>query len=111
MEVSVSRCGITPSKRQNSVSQRSGIRGGGDPARILGQGAVAGQGGSSPLPGVLLLITYSVFRLAARRTGSGAEAPLSESAPVSEKRVGLSRGPAPRLWAFNGPGLAESLCH
>lgn len=37
----------------------------------------------------LLLITYSVFRLAARRTGSATETPLSESAAVSEKRVGL----------------------
>jgi hypothetical protein len=56
----------------------------------------------------LCMITYSVFRLAARRTGSATEAPLSESAPVSEKRVGLSRGPAPRLWAFNGPGWLKA---
>jgi hypothetical protein len=63
------------------------------------------------LPPTLLLITYSVFRLAARRTVSAAGAPLSESAPVSEKRVGLSRGPDPWLWAFNSPGLAQSLAH
>ena len=38
-----------------------------------------------------LCITYSVFRLAARRTGLPEGVPRLESAPVSEKRVGLSR--------------------
>jgi hypothetical protein len=52
---------------------------------------------------VLFLIMKSVFRLAARRPGLSAGALLLGSAPVSEKRVGLSRGPHRRLWAFNGP--------
>src|SRR5271165_487477 len=38
-------------------------------------------------------ITNSVFRLAARRTELCAKAPQLETAPVSEKRVGLSRCP------------------
>ena len=33
------------------------------------------------------------FRLPARRTAFSAEIPLLESAPVSEKRVGLNRSP------------------
>ena len=40
-------------------------------------------------------ITYSVFRLAARRTKRGAQPPKPEAAPVSEKRVGLNRSPRP----------------
>ena len=39
------------------------------------------------------MITYSVFRLAARRTGRPVWIPLLESAPVSEKRVALKRSP------------------
>jgi hypothetical protein len=39
------------------------------------------------------LITYSVFRLAARRTGLCGRIPRLECAPVSEKRVGLNRFP------------------
>jgi len=35
----------------------------------------------------------SVFRLAARRTGVCAMIPELESAPVSEKRIGLNRCP------------------
>ena len=50
----------------------------------------------------LLLITNSVFRLAARRTSLAVGAPRLESAPVREKRVGLSRSPVPPgLWALN----------
>jgi hypothetical protein len=41
----------------------------------------------------LKLITNSVFRLAARRTSLSRRAPQPGSAPVSEKRVGLSRCP------------------
>ena len=39
------------------------------------------------------VITYSVFRLAARRTGLCRRGSAAGSAPVSEKRVGLSRCP------------------
>jgi hypothetical protein len=41
-------------------------------------------------------ITYSVFRLAARRTFPSSRAPRYGSAPVREKRVGLSRSPGHR---------------
>ena len=36
-------------------------------------------------------ILKSVFRLAARRTGLSEGAPQSRAAPVSEKRIGLTR--------------------
>jgi hypothetical protein len=39
------------------------------------------------------LIMKSVFRLAARRTCFSARIPKLESAPVSEKRIGLNRSP------------------
>ena len=39
------------------------------------------------------MITLSVFRLAARRTDLTALIPHLESAPVSEKSVGLNRSP------------------
>src|SRR5690242_16903328 len=39
------------------------------------------------------MITYSVFRLAARRTGFSARVSQLESAPVSEKRVALEPFP------------------
>jgi hypothetical protein len=39
------------------------------------------------------MITYSVLRLAARRTDLTALIPFWESAPVSEKPVGLNRSP------------------
>jgi hypothetical protein len=39
------------------------------------------------------MITYSVFRLAARRTVLCGWLPRLECAPVSEKRVGLNRSP------------------
>jgi hypothetical protein len=41
-------------------------------------------------------IPYSVFRLAARRTFPSSRAPRYGSAPVREKRVGLSRSPGHR---------------
>jgi len=54
---------------------------------------------------ILRLITKSVFCLAARRTSLNARAPQPGSAPVSEKRVGLSRCPrCSGYWAFNGLG-------
>ena len=50
-----------------------------------------------PLPtpprAILLVIPYSVFRLAARRTVLCGWFPRVECAPVSEKRVGLNRFP------------------
>src|SRR5438270_376383 len=52
----------------------------------------------------LYLITYSVFRLAARRTGLCGWIPRVERAPVSEKRVGLNRSLVAGLWALNVPG-------
>ena len=51
------------------------------------------------------MITYSVFRLAARRTVLCGWILRLECAPVSEKRVGLNRSPVARLWALNAPGL------
>ena len=52
------------------------------------------------------MITYSVFRLAARRTVLCGWILRLECAPVSEKLVGLNRSPPwPRLWALNAPGL------
>ena len=39
------------------------------------------------------MITSSVFRLGARRTGVPGRTPERETAPVSEKRVGLNRSP------------------
>ena len=50
------------------------------------------SGRSRPGP-IRCWITYSVFRLAARRTELRAKARRLETAPVSEKRVGLSRCP------------------
>jgi hypothetical protein len=44
-------------------------------------------------PVFLLLITLSVFRLAARSTSINALIPPLEPAPVSEKPVGLNRSP------------------
>jgi hypothetical protein len=41
----------------------------------------------------LYVITYSVFRLAARCTDLCGWIPRMECAPVSEKRVGLNRSP------------------
>jgi len=41
-------------------------------------------------------LTFSVFRWAARRTDCAAGIPVLESAPVSEKRVGLTRSPCRR---------------
>jgi hypothetical protein len=46
-----------------------------------------------PCPRLLLLITLSVFRLAARRADPTALILRLESAPVSEKPVGLKRSP------------------
>ena len=46
-----------------------------------------------PRTQLLFLITYSVFRLAARRTNLCGWIPRVECAPVSEKRVGLNRSP------------------
>ena len=40
---------------------------------------------------LIWLIMKSVFRLAARRTGLSEGAPQSRAAPVSEKRIGLTR--------------------
>ena len=45
-------------------------------------------GGNAP---TRLTIMKSVFRLAARRTGLSEGAPQSRAAPVSEKRIGLTR--------------------
>jgi hypothetical protein len=42
------------------------------------------------------MIMNSVFRLAARRTGLSVRALRPKSAPVSEKRIGLSRSPRRR---------------
>src|SRR3984893_12833170 len=58
------------------------------------------------------MITYSVFRLAARRTVlCGWILPL-ECAPVSEKRVGLNRSPVARVMGVEGfvrePDSSES---
>jgi hypothetical protein len=39
------------------------------------------------------MITYSVFRLAARRTDRSVRDSVLEAAPVSEKRVALNRSP------------------
>jgi hypothetical protein len=47
------------------------------------------------------VITNSVFRLPARRTGRPAGDPRLESAPVSEKPVALNRFPPPGLWVLN----------
>src|SRR5205085_6396165 len=59
-----------------------------------------------------LVITYSVFRLAARRTVLCGWILRLECAPVSEKRVGLNRSPVaramgvecPRTFAGGAPG-------
>ena len=42
-------------------------------------------------PPRILKTLKSVFRLAARRTGLSEGAPQSRAAPVSEKRIGLTR--------------------
>src|SRR5258707_11788807 len=49
------------------------------------------------------MITYSVFRLAARCTDLCGWIPRMECAPVSEKRVGLNRSPVARVMGVECP--------